>query len=233
MEVRRAGSSKTENRSNHRQTSVGLTGSKEKPSIHPGTTPRRLGPRSIAVRRSANHQKERKLQLNRVVKAVAFQACLCLSLASAAQEYPSRPIKMQIAFATGGATDVLARLVSEQLAVRLGQPVVSENRPGAATAVAAAFVARSKPDGYTLLFSSQSHAVKAATEPDTTFDAVADFSFVGKVGQTGLVLMANPDLKVHDLQGLLALGRSDPTKLKYASSGTNTSGHLWTQSFFQ
>lgn len=171
--------------------------------------------------------------MNRIFKSLALGLALAASALTpvAAQDYPSRPIKLTIPFGTGGATDVLARMVGDELATRLGQPVVAENRPGASTGVAAEYVARARPDGYTLLFSTPTHALNAATSTNLRFDAVSDFEFVGKIGQVAFVLMASPKLGVSDVQGLVNLARAEPGKLRYGSSGTNSQGHLWTESF--
>ncbi|MBB3181137.1 tripartite tricarboxylate transporter substrate-binding protein [Variovorax sp. Sphag1AA] len=160
-------------------------------------------------------------------------AIASIAAPAAAQEYPSKPIKLQIPFSPGGATDVLARLVGDEFATRLGQPVIAENRPGASTGLAAAYVAKSKPDGYTLLLSTPTHSINAAASQNLPFDAVNDFEFIGKIGQIGFVLMASPDLQVTDLQGLVALARREPDRLKYASSGLNAQGQLWTDAFIQ
>ncbi|XAH21980.1 tripartite tricarboxylate transporter substrate-binding protein [Xylophilus sp. GW821-FHT01B05] len=160
-------------------------------------------------------------------------AAAFLGLPAAAQDYPSRPIKLQVPFGPGGATDVLARLVGDELAMRLGQPVITENRPGASTGVAAAYVAKSRPDGYTLLLSTPTHSINAAASTNLGFDSVKDFEFVGKIGQIGFVVMASPKLQVSDLRSLIALGQADPRRLQYASSGLNAQGHLWTDAFMR
>lgn len=174
--------------------------------------------------------------MNRMLNGLALAlgcAATLLTMPVAAQEYPNRPIKIQVPFGPGGATDVLARLVGDELAARLGQPVISENRPGASTGVAASYVAKAKPDGYTLLLSTPTHSINAAASSNLPFDAMKDFEFVGKIGQIGFVLMASPQLQVTDLKGLVALGLRDPRRLKYASSGLNAQGHLWTESFMR
>jgi len=165
---------------------------------------------------------------------LALALALGLSAGASAQDYPNRPIKLSIPFAPGGASDVLARMVADGLGARLGQPVIPENKPGGSTAIAASYVAKSKPDGYTLLFSTPTHAINAATSKEKLpYEPINDFEFIGKVGHIGFVVLANPQLKVKDMQGLLAAMRSQPGKLQYGSPGTNTQGNLWTEAFMR
>jgi tripartite-type tricarboxylate transporter receptor subunit TctC len=126
----------------------------------------------------------------------------------------------------GGGTDILARLVAEYLGARLGQSVISENRPGAGTALAAGQVARATPDGYTLLFNTAAHATNANINPNLGFDPVNDFEFVGKVGQVGLLLVTSSKLNVADERALLGQIRSEPGKHQYGSAGIGNPGHL-------
>ncbi len=165
--------------------------------------------------------------------AVLTAIAIVSAFPAAAEEFPSRPVRLVIPFAPGGASDVLARAVAEHLAQRLGQPVIPDNRPGGTTAIAASFVAKSKADGYTLLFGTATHAILAATETNLQFDPVNDFEYIGKVGQVGFVLLANKQLKVKDFQGLLAMARDEPGKLQFGSAGNNSQAHLWTDAVLQ
>jgi len=166
--------------------------------------------------------------------ATALLGFACIVPATAADEdFPNRPVRLVIPFAPGGASDVLARAVAESLAQRLAQPVIAENRPGGTTAIAASYVAKSKADGYTLLFGTATHAILAAIETNLQFDAVNDFDYIGKVGQVGFVLLANPQLKANDFQGLLAMARAEPGKLQFGSAGNNSQAHLWTDAVLQ
>jgi tripartite-type tricarboxylate transporter receptor subunit TctC len=173
--------------------------------------------------------------MNNIRRAfLALGMALGAAAAVQAQDFPSRPIKLVIPFSPGGASDVLARMVADELGTRLGQPVIPDNRPGGSTAVAASFVARSRADGYTLLFSTPTHSINAATSTEKLpYDPVGDFDFIGKVGHIGFIVLANPQLKVKDMHGLVAAMRSQPGKLQYGSPGTNSQGHLWTESFLR
>lgn len=162
-----------------------------------------------------------------------FLGQLALGLASAlaaapaaAQDYPRRPVQLVIPYTAGGATDVLARMVADGLSTRLGQRVVPENKPGAGAVLATGLVARATPDGYTLLFGTLAHSLNATMTPNLPFDPVNDFEFIGKIGQLSFIVVTNPKLQVNDLQGLIALMRSQPGKLQYGSAGVGTPMHL-------
>jgi tripartite-type tricarboxylate transporter receptor subunit TctC len=149
------------------------------------------------------------------------------AFAAGAQEYPNAPIQLLIPHAAGGGTDVLARIVAEQLSLRLGQRVVPENRPGAGTALASGYVARAAPTGYTLLLNTAAHALNATMNKDLQFDPVNDFEFVGKIGQVGLLLMVNPQyVKAKDVRELVNFMQSTPGNVQYGSAGIGTPMHL-------
>jgi len=167
------------------------------------------------------------------IRCIWVLSC-ALAFSVSAQDYPNRPIKLTIPFAPGGASDLLARTVADELGARLGQIVVPENRAGGATAVAASYVAKSKPDGYTVLFSTPTHAINAATSAEKLpYDPLNDFDFIGKIGQIGFVVFANAQLKVRDMQGLVAMMRSQPGKLQYGTAGNGTQANLWTEAFLR
>ena len=163
--------------------------------------------------------------LKRLMLSTAIAALACAG-AARAQEYPARPVQLVIPYTAGGATDVLARIVAESLATRLGQRVVPENRPGAGAVLATGQVARAPADGYTLLFGTLAHALNATMNAKLPFDPVNDFEFVGKVGQLSFIVVTNPSLKVNDLPGLVELMRSQPGKLQFASAGIGSPMHL-------
>ena len=151
----------------------------------------------------------------------------CTPLASLAQAWPSKPITYIVPFTPGGSTDVVGRNVAQQLAVVLGQPVVVENKPGAAGAVGAGFVAKAKPDGYTLFGGTIStHAINASLYKDLPYDPLKDFEPITLVGFVPNALFVNAELPVNSVQELIALLRKDPSKGTFASSGSGTSTHL-------
>jgi hypothetical protein len=130
-----------------------------------------------------------------------------------AADYPVRPVSVLVAFPPGGASDVLARIVTRKLEDVLGQPFIIENRPGAGGNIAAEVVARAAPDGYTLLNGNNAIlATNAALYKKINFDAVADFAPVGLIGSQANILVVNPALPVHSMAELIALARANPGK---------------------
>src|SRR5438105_9185595 len=153
-------------------------------------------------------------------------AWLLASLAWA-QPYPSKPIRVFVTIGPGAAADVLTRMVGEKLGPRLGQPIVIENRAGAGGNIAADAVAKSAPDGHTLLMASSStHGANASVYPSLPFDPIRDFAPIVLVASNPNVLVVPPALGVSTLGELLALARRKPGELTYASGGTATSMHL-------
>jgi tripartite-type tricarboxylate transporter receptor subunit TctC len=144
--------------------------------------------------------------------------------AAQAQGYPNQPVKLIVPFSAGGANDVTARFLAEQLTPRLGQPVIVENRPGASAGIGASFVAKAPANGYTLLIGSNTLAANTLVAPTPNLDVINDFEFIGKLAQLDLFLVASPQLKVADLRGLLDQMRSRP--LYFGSPGTGSPAHL-------
>jgi tripartite-type tricarboxylate transporter receptor subunit TctC len=147
--------------------------------------------------------------------------------ATRAQEaWPSRPVRMLVPFAAGGSTDIAARIVAQQLSVRLEQQIVVENRPGAGTNLAADFVAKSRPDGYTLLFGAAAMSTNPSLLPSMPYDLFRDLAPITVVSRTSLVLLVHPSLPVRTVAELIALARSRPDGLSYATGGNGTIPHL-------
>ncbi|MCC6532134.1 MAG: tripartite tricarboxylate transporter substrate binding protein [Burkholderiales bacterium] len=142
-----------------------------------------------------------------------------------AQGYPNKPLRLVIGFAPGGSTDVSARLLAQRLSDILGQSVITENRPGAGTAIASAYVAKAAPDGYTLLLLTASSTILPAVRKDLPYDTVRDFAPISRVASTMYALVVHPSVPVKDVKDLIALGRRHG-KMSYASEGVGTSGHL-------
>src|SRR5262245_45043046 len=137
-----------------------------------------------------------------------------------AQNYPTKPIRILIAQAPGSATDVISRVVGNRLSESLGQPVVIEARPGAGGVVGTEAAARSAPDGYTLFMANNStHGSNPALYPKLPYDAVNDFAPISFVASVPYVLVVEPSLPVKDVQELIALAKSRPGKMNYASAG--------------
>lgn len=141
--------------------------------------------------------------------------------------WPTKPITYVVPFTPGGSTDVIGRTLAQKLAEALGQPVIVDNKPGAAGAVGATFVAKSKADGYTLFGGTIStHAINASLYKNLTYDPVKDFEPVALIAMLPNVLIINPNLGVNSVAELVALLKRDPSKRYFASSGAGTSTHL-------
>jgi len=149
-----------------------------------------------------------------------------------AETYPTASIRLVVAFTPGGPSDVLARIVGERMSVRLGQPVVIDNRPGAGGNVAAEIVAKAPPDGYTLLNGNNSIlATNAALYSHLPFDPLQDFAPITLIGSQPNILVVHPSLPVHSVADLIKLAKSEPGKLNYGSSGNGTAAHLAAELF--
>src|SRR5712675_698192 len=156
---------------------------------------------------------------------LGFVAC-CFALSAAAQaDYPSRPVKVIVPLAAAGTGDTLARAVSEEMAKRLGQPFVVENRPGAGGLVGTEAVAAAAPDGYTLLAVSPSHVINPALHQNKTYDPLA-FEPITLIAYTYQVLLAHPSVPFSTLKELIAYDKANPGKLNYGSAGTGSATHL-------
>jgi tripartite-type tricarboxylate transporter receptor subunit TctC len=149
-------------------------------------------------------------------------ACLALATASAgAQTYPSRSITIVVPFAAGSGTDSIARIVGQQLSVALNQSVVIENKVGASGVIAATYVARAAPDGYTLLMATNStHSANPSLFKSLSYDPVKDFAPVARAGSYVFMLVINPDIPAKTLPELVAYAKANPGKLTYASGNT-------------
>ena len=144
-----------------------------------------------------------------------------------AQTYPSKPIRIVVPFGPGGATDVVARTVADKLSARLGQPVIVDNKPGASTMIGADAVAKAAPDGYTLMVSgSSTYTVVPALKERMPYDPQKDLALIALLVKAPLVLVSGPSAPVKSLAELVALGKSKPGELGYATFGTGSAPHL-------
>ena len=157
----------------------------------------------------------------------AFILSSVLVTPAAAQPYPSRIVKLIVPQTPGGATDVFARKIGQLLSEKWGQPVVIENRAGAGGVVGTEVVAKSAPDGYTLLVTyAGSQAINPSLYPKIPFDSVKDFQTIATLASTPFVLIVHPKLPAKDLAEYVALARAKPDALTYASSGNGSVNHL-------
>ena len=147
-----------------------------------------------------------------------------------AQAWPSKPVRLVIPFAPGGPTDIIARLVSQKLSEILGQPMLVESRAGAGGNIGTAAVAKSAPDGYTVLITSSAYAVNVSLSPNAGYDAERDFIAVANVAKQANVIFVHPGLPAKTLAELLALAKA--SKLAFASPGSGTTPHLTAENLF-
>jgi tripartite-type tricarboxylate transporter receptor subunit TctC len=157
-------------------------------------------------------------------------AVLCMPasvLAQGAEAYPTRPIRMLAPFTAGSTVDVMARVVQEQLAARLGQNIVIDHRPGANGIIATDLVAKSRPDGYTMLISTGSFTGNVIATKKLPYDTVRDFAPVTQIARSyGLLLVVHPGVPAQSVKELVALAKASPRKMGYASSGVGNMTHL-------
>jgi len=151
---------------------------------------------------------------------------LVVSQLAAAQSYPTKPIRLVVGLAPGGATDIMARTLTPALSDELGQPVVVDNRPGAAGSIGAAIVAKAPPDGYTLFLASSSFTSNAVLEKNSAYDPLRDFAPITNVASGPFLLVVRSSLPVNSVAQLIAYAKANPGKLNYASSGIGSTAHL-------
>jgi tripartite-type tricarboxylate transporter receptor subunit TctC len=164
--------------------------------------------------------------MTRVLRALAALVACAAVPAALAQPYPSHPVKIVVPFAAGGPADIYARAVAERLQAALGQPFVVEDRPGAGSILGTEAVHQSAPDGYTLLMMSNTHTVNESLVPKKPFELMRDFVPVAPVNYSDLVMVVHPSVPAKTLKEFIALAKSKPGQLNYASSGTGTPYHM-------
>jgi tripartite-type tricarboxylate transporter receptor subunit TctC len=166
------------------------------------------------------------------VRALAAIAAALVAAGALAQSYPSKPVRVIVPFPPGGSADAASRSMAEKLSSLWGQPVVLEHKPGAGTTIAAAYVAASPPDGYTILFCGAiSHAASANLYRNLGYDAVRSFAPLGTISLSPFILVVNPRTKAGSVLELIELARSRPGELNYGSSGNGASPHLAAEMF--
>jgi tripartite-type tricarboxylate transporter receptor subunit TctC len=167
------------------------------------------------------------MHLCRVAKALIFCLALLGAQAQANEQWPKQPIRIVVSFTPGGAPDILARVLSEHWQKNLGVPVLVENRPGVGGNIGADLVAKSEPDGYTLLIGTVGiHAINGALYDKMYFDPIKDFTPISFLASTPNVLVVNKQLGVTNLHELIELAKAKPNQLTFGSSGIGTSLHM-------
>ncbi|MCY1520839.1 hypothetical protein D9M68_556310 [compost metagenome] len=163
----------------------------------------------------------------RINTLITLAAASLLTAAAQAQDYPRMPIRLIVPYSAGGMTDVVARVIGQKLGERLGQPVIVENRAGAATIIGAEMVANAKPDGYTLLAATNTTlTINPWLYPKLPYDAVKSFAPIALIATTPSVIVVNPKVPAQTLQQLVDLARAKSGELSYASYGNGSTAHL-------
>jgi len=171
----------------------------------------------------------RKRRTTALGAALAVQLALSIPFASAparAEDYPARPVRIVVGFIPGSAADITARVLGQRMGQILGQQFVTESKPGAGSSLAAEFVARAPKDGYTLFLGSSANITNAAINPHLAFDMARDFAPIALVSTAAVILVVHPSIGVGSVQELIALARSKPGEVLYASTGVGTAPHL-------
>ena len=164
-----------------------------------------------------------RIFLKIILSALVF---LAFGQNAAAQEYPTRSVKIVVGYPPGGAVDVNARLLGQLLSEHWKQPVVIENRSGAGSTIATTSVAQATADGHTILLASPAHAINATLYKKLPYDTATAFAAVAKLSLAPLVLIVHPSLPAQNVEQLIALAKAQPGKLNYGSSGAGTTVHL-------
>jgi tripartite-type tricarboxylate transporter receptor subunit TctC len=162
--------------------------------------------------------------------SLVFAAVAALGIPQAiAQQFPSQPVRVVVPFPPGGGTDILMRLIQDKYAAKLGQPVVIDNRPGAAGNIGAGVVAKSKPDGYTLLVQATIVGIYPSVYASLPYDPQKDFIWIGGVAESPAVIVTNPNSKYKTIADLMADAKARPKQVNFASAGVGSPQHLATE----
>ena len=162
---------------------------------------------------------------------VILSAVASADVASQAPAYPAKPIRLVVPFAPGASNDILSRATALVMGPMLGQLFVIDNRPGAGAMIGAEHVARSDPDGYTILTIQTSFTTNAAVRAKMSYDVFSDFAYIGIMAKSPMIVVVHPSMPIKSVKELVALARKRPGELNYGSSGTGGSNHLTTELF--
>ena len=187
---------------------------------------------AIATRRAFSQERKQYMSSNRLPYLtlcwllVFALATVAFPATAQSPAYPDRTIKIVVPYAAGGAVDIVARIVGQALAEQLKQPVIVDNRPGASANIGMELVAKSAPDGYTLLMASNGLTTNMALFPTLSFDGRRDFAPIARIGYAPLVIVVPTAFQAKSLKDLIAMAKAKPGDLSYGSAGNGSSGHL-------
>jgi tripartite-type tricarboxylate transporter receptor subunit TctC len=165
--------------------------------------------------------------------AVAIGVLLSLLAPATAQDYPTRPIRLVVSFGPGGGADIVGRILGQSLSEKLGQPVIIENRPGAAGTIGNEVVARAEKDGYTLGIMTAGQIIAAAMNKSLRYDTLTAFDPVGQVATASLIIVTRPDFPANSVKELVDMAKANPDKIVFASPGFGATQHLSAELFKQ
>jgi tripartite-type tricarboxylate transporter receptor subunit TctC len=189
--------------------------------------PVRSNPDAAVASVLQNRAINRGSRMRATVPAFVLSILMAAAIAPArADTYPSKPIKLIVPFAPGGFTDVVARILGRKLSQSLGQQLIVENKPGAGSSIGSDFVAKSPPDGYTLLMVSSTHVISPWIYKNLPYDPIKSFTVIGKLVDSPYVLLVNPKVPAKNVQEFIALAKASPGSIHYASSGNGSAQHL-------
>ena len=160
------------------------------------------------------------------VAALAAASLIALACAAHAQSYPTKPVRVIIPAPVGGGVDTIGRAVSQKLQDALGQPFVADNRPGAGTVIGSELTAKAPPDGHTVLFMTNSHAINAAVRKHLKYDALKDFSAISLLAISPYLVVVHPSVPAKSTADLIALAKAKAGGVNFASAGTGSTAHL-------
>jgi tripartite-type tricarboxylate transporter receptor subunit TctC len=174
---------------------------------------------------------DKTMKTAKLLAALAAAASVLFAQGVFAQTFPTKPIRLVMPYPPGGSSDILARPIANEMTKSLGQPVLIEYKPGAGSTIGADYIAKSAPDGHTLIMLLTAHAINATLMPKLPYDTVKDFSSITLAATLPLVVVVNAQSNIHSIQDLIAAAKANPGKLNYGSAGPGNTSHLAVEYF--
>jgi tripartite-type tricarboxylate transporter receptor subunit TctC len=171
------------------------------------------------------------MKIAKQLAALVGAASIVLAQGAFAQAFPTKPIRFVMPYSPGGSSDILARPIANEMSKSMGQQVLIEYKPGAGSTIGADYIAKSAPDGYTLVMLLAAHAINATLVPKLPYDTVKDFSSITLAATLPLVVVVNAQSNIHSIQDLIAAAKANPGKLNYGSAGNGNTSHLAVEYF--